>query len=47
MRIVTYVVDAEPAALVSGPPVGRDVPAAAFPTVPDRSVVVPMFAPST
>ena len=45
VRIVTYVVDAEPAALVADQRVEVVFRALAFPTVPGRSVVVPMFRP--
>ena len=45
MRIVTYIVDAEPGTLVADLPVAATFRPLAFPTVPDREVVVPMFRP--
>ena len=47
VRIVTYVVDADPATLVADLPLQVSFRPLAFPTVPDRRVVVPMFAPRT
>lgn len=47
VRIVSYVVDCEPAALEFEQPVQAVFRPLTFPTVPDRSVVVPMFVPST
>ena len=43
VRIVTYVVDVDPAALVDGLPLVASFRPLSFPTVPDREVVVPMF----
>ncbi len=45
VRIVTYVVDADPATLAADLPLEVSFRPLAFPTVPDRSVVVPMFVP--
>ena len=45
VRIVTYVVDTEPAALERDLPLSVTFRPLAFPTVPDRRVVVPMFTP--
>jgi uncharacterized OB-fold protein len=45
VRIVTYVVDIDPDALVADLPLTATFRPLAFPTVPDRTVVVPMFAP--
>ncbi len=45
VRIVSYVVDAAPTALHADQPVIVDFRPLAFPTVPGRSVVVPMFRP--
>ncbi len=45
VRIVTYLVDAEPDALRADLPVEVSFRALSFPTVPDRAVVVPMFVP--
>ena len=45
VRIVTYVVDADPGALRADLPLEVTFRPLSFPTVPDRSVVVPMFAP--
>jgi uncharacterized OB-fold protein len=49
VRIPTYLVDADPATLQADEPVRVAFRALAFPTVPDKSVIVPMFerAPST
>ncbi|MGZ4688600.1 MAG: Zn-ribbon domain-containing OB-fold protein [Acidimicrobiia bacterium] len=47
VRIVSYVVDVEPDALSDGLPLVATYRELAFPTVPGRSVVVPMFAPRT
>jgi uncharacterized OB-fold protein len=46
VRIVTLVVDADPAALAVDLPMEAVWRPLAFPTVPDRQVVVPMFRPS-
>jgi uncharacterized protein len=46
VRIVSYVVDAAPETLVADMSVTVDFRPLAFPTVPYRSVVVPMFRPS-
>jgi uncharacterized OB-fold protein len=45
VRIVTYVVDCEPAALTADQPMIVDFRPLSFLTVPDRTVVVPMFRP--
>lgn len=45
VRIVSYVVDCDPAALVAGQPVQAVFRPLSFSTVPGRSVVVPMFVP--
>ena len=45
VRIVTYVVDIEAEALVADLPLVVDFRPLSFPTVPDRSVVVPVFRP--
>jgi uncharacterized OB-fold protein len=46
VRIVSYVVDCEPEVLTAGMPVEVVFRALRFPTVPDRSVQVPMFVPA-
>ena len=47
VRIVTYVVDADPDDARRRPARSRSTfRPLAFPTVPDRSVAVPMFAPA-
>ena len=46
VRIVTYVVDVEPAALAADLPLSVTFRPLSFPTVPDRAVVVPMFTAS-
>lgn len=46
VRIVTYVVDADPDHLEDATPLEVTFRPLAFPTVPDRHVVVPMFTPS-
>jgi uncharacterized OB-fold protein len=46
VRIVTYVVDVEPAALEADLPLTVTFRPLSFPTVPDREVVVPMFTRS-
>jgi uncharacterized OB-fold protein len=43
VRLVTYLVDAEPETLRADESVVVDFRPLSFPTVPDRSVVVPMF----
>jgi uncharacterized OB-fold protein len=43
VRLVTYVVDVDPADLTADRPLVATFRPLAFPTVPDRSVVVPMF----
>jgi uncharacterized OB-fold protein len=43
VRIVTYVVDTDPDELVADMPVEVVFSPLSFPTVPDRSVTVPMF----
>jgi uncharacterized OB-fold protein len=45
VRMVTYIVDAEPDALRAGERVEVAFRPLAFSTVPDRSVTVPMFKP--
>lgn len=47
VRIVTYVVDADPEALLADLPLEVTFRPLSFPTVPDRSVAVPMFMPAT
>jgi uncharacterized OB-fold protein len=47
VRIVSYVVDAEPDALVAGMPLTVRFRPLTFSTVPDHEVVVPMFAPDS
>jgi uncharacterized OB-fold protein len=46
VRIVSYVVDCDPDALDAGLPVDTVFRPLRFPTVPDRSVTVPMFVPT-
>jgi uncharacterized OB-fold protein len=46
VRIVSYVIDCEPDALAAGRPVEAVFRPLRFPTVPDRSVQVPMFVPA-
>jgi uncharacterized OB-fold protein len=43
VRVVTYLVDAEPETLRADEPVQVTFRPLAFPTVPDKSVIVPMF----
>jgi uncharacterized OB-fold protein len=43
VRLVTYVVDVDPADLAADLPLAVTYRPLSFPTVPDRSVVVPMF----
>jgi uncharacterized OB-fold protein len=43
VRIVTYVVDVDPAGLAADLPLQVAFRSLTFPTVPDRSVTVPMF----
>jgi uncharacterized protein len=45
VRIVSYIVDADPETLVVDQPVEVTFRPLAFPSVPGRSVVVPMFRP--
>lgn len=45
VRVVSYVVDAEPGSLVAGMPVAADFRPLSFSTVPGREVVVPVFRP--
>lgn len=45
VRIVSYVVDCDPAALTVDQPVVASFRPLRFATVPDREVVVPMFVP--
>jgi hypothetical protein len=47
VRIVSYVVDIAPAELEADLRLEVTFRPLAFPTVPDRSVVVPMFGPRT
>jgi len=46
VRIVSYIVDAEPQSLRPELALVVDFRPLSFPTVPDRSVVVPMFRPA-
>jgi uncharacterized OB-fold protein len=46
VRIVTLIVDAEPATLVAEQPVEVTFRPLSFPTVPDKTVTVPMFRPA-
>ena len=46
IRIVSYVVDCEPDGLAADLPVEAVFRPLQFPTVPDRSVTVPMFVPA-
>jgi uncharacterized OB-fold protein len=46
VRIVSYVVDCDPDALAADLPVEAVFRPLRFPTVPDRSVTVPMFVPA-
>jgi uncharacterized OB-fold protein len=47
VRIVSYLVDCEPEAVVADLPVDAVFRPLRFPTVPDRSVPVPMFVPAS
>jgi uncharacterized protein len=47
VRIVSYVVDCDPEALTADMPVEVVFRPLRFPTVPDRSVPVPMFMPAS
>jgi uncharacterized OB-fold protein len=47
VRIVSYVVEADPGALAPDMALEVTFRPLSFPTVPDRSVVVPMFRPRT
>jgi uncharacterized OB-fold protein len=46
VRVVSYVVDTDPDSLVPDMALRAEFRALSFPTVPDRSVVVPMFVPA-
>jgi uncharacterized OB-fold protein len=46
VRVVSYIVDVEPEALTADMPVRVVFRPLRFPTVPDRSVPVPMFVPA-
>ena len=46
VRIVSYIVDCEPDALAAELPVEAVFRPLQFPTVPDRTVAVPMFVPA-
>ena len=46
VRIVTYVVDCDPESITADQPVEVVFRPLRFPTVPDRSVTVPMFVPA-
>ena len=46
VRIVTYVVDCDPDSLVDGQPLDAVFRPLEFPTVPGKSVAVPMFVPA-
>ncbi|MDQ1533431.1 MAG: hypothetical protein QOF28_1192, partial [Actinomycetota bacterium] len=45
VRLCTYIVDAEPESLVAHTAVRVTFRPLSFSTVPDRSVIVPMFTP--
>jgi uncharacterized OB-fold protein len=47
VRIVSYIVDCDPAALAADMPVEAVFRPLRFPTVPDKSVTVPMFVPAS
>ena len=47
VRLVTYVVDVDPALLTADLPLSVTFRPLSFPTVPDREVVVPMFTTPT
>ncbi|HEX3668628.1 MAG TPA: OB-fold domain-containing protein [Acidimicrobiia bacterium] len=47
VRIVSYIVDCDPDALAADLPVEAVFRPLRFPTVPDRSVAVPMFVPAS
>ncbi len=47
VRIVTYVVDVDPADLVADLPLEATFRPLQFPTVPDRRVAVPVFTPTS
>ena len=47
VRIVSYLVDCDPEAVVADMPVEAVFRPLRFPTVPDRSVPVPMFVPAS
>ncbi len=46
VRIVSYIVDCQPESLAADQPVEAVFRPLSFPTVPDRSVPVPMFVPA-
>jgi uncharacterized protein len=46
VRIVSYIVDADPESLAADQTLVADFRPLSFPTVPDKSVVVPMFRPA-
>jgi uncharacterized OB-fold protein len=46
VRVVSYVVDCEPESLVADQPVTAVFRPLSFPTVPGKSVTVPMFVPA-
>jgi len=46
VRIVSYIVDCDPEALAADVPVEAVFRPLRFPTVPDKSVAVPMFVPA-
>ncbi len=46
VRIVSYVVDCEPESLTADQPLAVVFRPLSFPTVPERSVAVPMFVPA-
>ena len=46
VRIVSYIVDCEPEVLAADQPLEVVFRPLSFPTVPDRSVTVPMFVPA-
>ncbi len=47
VRIVSYIVDCDPEALAADMPVEAVFRPLRFPTVPDKSVTVPMFVPAS
>jgi uncharacterized OB-fold protein len=46
VRIVSYVVDCDPDSLAADQPLEATFRELRFPTVPDKSITVPMFAPA-